>query len=146
MTAWYFVNYDRKPQLIRASSEDFRNTVVVNYLKNESYPVDGNTVVLLLEANTHLVAVSGERTAIEKRFGRKPSVPAGILNERFAEMSSAFKKDRVRPSQPVRLESFANYGFDNQQGWSVESAWKERKKICAEYRLNVRFSGNSNFI
>lgn len=128
MTAWYFVNYDRKPQLIRASSEDFRNTVVVNYLKNETYPVDGNTVVLLLEANTHLVAVSGERTAIEKRFGRKPSVPAGVLKERFAEMCSAFKKDRVRPSQPVRLESFANYGFDNQQGWSVESAWKEGKE------------------
>ncbi len=125
MTAWYFVNYDRKPQMIRASSEEFRNAVVVNYLKNESYPVDGNTIVLLLEANTHLVAVSGERTAIEKRFGRKPSVPVGILKERFAAMSSAFQKKKVRPSQPIRLESFANYGFDNQQGWSVESAWKE---------------------
>lgn len=156
MNAWYFVNYDLKPQLIRVTAPEFKDAVAVNYLNNESYPVSADTVSLLLDPKSHLVIVSGKKATVEKRFGSKPSASAGTLKKRYETMLRAYSTIKVRPSNPVRIDSIVNYGFDNQQGWSVGSAWTEgdeknlqgvplEGQIFRKLRFNlIRFDYNNN--
>lgn len=125
MTAWYLVNYNDTPKLVRVSAPEFRNAVAVSPLDRESYPVGGDTVTLLLEPGYHKVVVSGPREKVEARFGRFASADAAALKARHDAQIAELEKQRVhvRPSRPVDITRFANSGFDNQQGWPTGSAW-----------------------
>ncbi len=126
-TGWYIVNYTGTPQQIRLSAPELQGKTAVAPFEKERYPVDGDTVTLLVPATYHRVIVTGPAATVEKRFGRFAEVgPPEIAKRLAAELEELEKKNAyVRPSKPVNIAKFANYGFDNQQGWATPSAWRE---------------------
>lgn len=125
MTGWYFANYTTRPQLVQVKAPRLQKADTgVNFIDRESYPIQNGTLVLLLPPLTGQVVMTGSGAAVEKRFGTFERIPTEKLQKRHAEaLAKQNRNAYVRPSTPIDLRRFANYGFDNQQGWKTQSAW-----------------------
>ena len=141
MTAWAFVNFNEQPMLIRASAPEFRSTRLVNPVKKENYPISGDTAILLLPPRNLLIAVSGTAEKLSRRYDTFPAVTPELAERKWKQQTAAQRKEKgyIRPSKPVDLTVFANYGYDNQQGWKNDTAWFDSK---GKYLLGVPWHGN----
>ena len=140
MTGWALVNFNELPVLTRASAPEFKNASVVDPLGKKSWPVRGDTAVLLLPPKDLLILVSGPEKAIVSRFGAVPAVQPEQAEKEWKRLYSELQKKKgyVRPSKPVDIVKFVNCGYDNQQGWKNDSAWFDSK---GKYLIGVPWHG-----
>lgn len=125
MVAWYFMNCDSYPKIIRLKSEELKGARVINPFERVSVAVDDDMINLLLPSLTRTVVVSGPADKVTKRFG---DYPRRDLREMKAERDKIIaqrsqRAPKARPGVTIDLKKFCNRGFDNQQNWPNDSAW-----------------------
>lgn len=140
LTGWAFVNFNDLPVLTRASAPEFKGAALVDPIGKKSWPVRGDTSVLLLPPKDLLILVSGPEKTLSARFGSCPAVAPDQAEKEWKLQCAELRKKKgyVRPSKPVAIDRYANYGYDNQQGWKTDTAWFDSK---GKYLLGVPWHG-----
>ncbi len=129
MTAWYFMNCDSYPKIIRMKSGELKNNSLVDPFRKKALDVADGSATILLPPHKPTVVVSGPAASLETRFGRLPVMTrAEIMAEKEAVRRELSKTTiPVVPGRCLDLKPFCNKGFDNQQGWTAGSAWFDRE-------------------
>lgn len=140
LTGWAFVNFNDLPVLTRASAPEFKGAALVDPIGKKSWPVRGDTSVLLLPPKDLLILVSGPEKTLSARFGSCPAVAPDQAEKEWKLQCAELRKKKgyVRPSKPVAIDRYANYGYDNQQGWKTDTAWFDSK---GKHLLGVPWHG-----
>ena len=131
-TGWYFVNYTRNPRLLKIRARELADASAIDPIRRVALPVSVEGEMLLsLPPQDFAVVISGLRKELEIRLGAVKDLSADEMKVNHERMVDEARKSMpIRQSHPIDLRRFANYGFDNQQGWVVGSAWQdERSKM-----------------
>jgi Beta-galactosidase len=144
MTAWYFMNCDCFPKIVRLKSSDLKNSAALNPLDKRSYDVLDDSLIIFLPPFKRQVVVSGSAEALAKRFGTFPVISkANMITEKNKinkkRALTALKNKPARPGRCLKLDNVCNSGFDNQQNWATDSAWIDKNY---KYLVGVPWHGN----
>lgn len=130
MTAFYLMNGDRYPKLIRLRASELAGTeFLADALNQKRLTVIDGAATLLLKAHTPTLLVAGSADALNGRFGTLAEQTLPEMEKEYAELRRKLELSgqRVTPGRCLNLQKYANSGFDNQQGYTNEIAWFDRK-------------------
>lgn len=129
LTLFYLNNLDGFPKHIAFSAPEFSNAVVIDPFGKRTYEVKNGTVSLALPIVGRTILIAGSKTKVAGRFGAFSAFSAEETQKEYDSLCRAAsrKKENSRPGATVNLAKFANYGFDNQQKWPVDTAWFDKK-------------------
>ena len=129
MTLWYLMNYDDFPKTVILKASELNGKAVQQIFDKKELAVHGDKVTVLLKPMVRRVLVSGERSALEKRFGKFPVLTDAEL---AAEKAKSIQKKKqasgkVLECRILDLKKFANHGFDTQHNTELGTAWFDTK-------------------
>jgi len=132
ISAWYFMNCDPFPKVIRATCDDFEGKSALDPYCHKSLTVEGDSLTVLLEPHKRTLVISGMENDLVTRFGRYPDMTkAEMIAAKNSMLDDIPRKDAAKTSEGqgriIKLDEFCNSGFDNQQNWPTDSAWFDEK-------------------
>lgn len=130
MTAFYLMNGDRYPKMIRLRSDELAGTeFLADALNKKRIKAADGAAVFLLKAHTPTLLVAGSAAALTARFGELAEQPLPEMEKEYKELLRKLELSGVKviPGRCLNLQKYANSGFDNRQGYTNEIAWVDQK-------------------
>lgn len=122
MTAWYLMNADNFPKIVRLRASGLSGNMTVDLFNHQHLPQSGDTVTVLLPPQRRTVLITGDPAAVTRRFGDFTPVTADDLKETMAEIAAATSAVKAVAGKTVDLRMHCNKGYDNVQNYLTKSA------------------------
>lgn len=122
MTAWYLMNADHFPKIVRLQAPELDKKLTVDLFRKQRLPMQDGTVTILLPPQQRTVLITGDPAAIARRFGDFAPVTLTELAAAKEKIVSAMATAAPVAGKTIDLRPFCNKGYDNAQNYLTKSA------------------------
>ena len=127
LTGWFLANYSDVARVVTVSAPELKGAKAVDPFRPIAWPTEKGGFAILVPAQFHAIAITGDARRLAARFGEKTSVSvAALKTQRDRMIAQAEANAPRRAAIPLDLRAVANGGFDNLQNYPVGTVWEDR--------------------